>query len=91
MPNHDVPGRDILRYREVVMTDVLIRNVADDDLARIDEHAARLGLSRGEYLRRCISQDAARVRGRVTARDFERLADLAKDLGDPAVMRDAWS
>ena len=29
------------------MTDVLIRNVPDDQLARLDAHAARLGLSRG--------------------------------------------
>lgn len=73
------------------MTDVLIRNVPDDDLARIDEHAARLGLSRGEYLRRCITQDAARMRAELSVGDFERLAELAKDLDDENVMRDAWS
>jgi hypothetical protein len=33
------------------MPDILIRDVPADDLARIDAHAARLGLSRTEYLR----------------------------------------
>jgi hypothetical protein len=65
--------------------------VPDEDLARIDEHAARLGLSRGEYLRRQIMQDAARSRGAVTLEDFERFAELAADLLDEDVMRDAWS
>jgi hypothetical protein len=71
--------------------DVLIRNVPDDALARIDEQAARLGLSRGEYLRRQITQLGARRGGAVGREDFERLAHLAADLLDDDVMRDAWS
>ena len=73
------------------MTDVLIRNVPDDELARIDEQAARLGLSRGEYLRRQITTLASRRAGSVTRADFESLAELAADLLDEDVMRDAWS
>ncbi len=73
------------------MTDVLIRNVPEEDLARIDERAARLGLSRGEYLRRRISQDAAREEGRVTVADLERAGTLSQDLLDDEVMRHAWS
>lgn len=73
------------------MTDVLIRNVPDDDLARIDELAARLGLSRGEYLRRRIAQEAARSTAVVTRADFARFADLGRDLLDDDVMRGAWS
>lgn len=73
------------------MTDVLIRNVPEDQLARIDEHAARLGLSRGEYLRRKIAQDAARGNGAVTVEDLRRAADLSADLLNEQVMRDAWS
>jgi len=73
------------------MTDVLIRNVPEDQLARLDAHAARLGLSRGEYLRRQIAQDAARGTGSVTAEDLSRAAELSKDLLDEQVMRDAWS
>ncbi|MGI9156351.1 MAG: type II toxin-antitoxin system VapB family antitoxin [Marmoricola sp.] len=73
------------------MTDVLIRNVPEADLARIDERAARLGLSRGEYLRRKIAQDASRGEGRVSVADFERFSELGRDLLDEDVMRDAWS
>jgi hypothetical protein len=84
-----VISSDIERW--LVMTDVLIRNVPDDELAQIDEQAASLGLSRGEYLRRQITQLAARRADTVTREDFERLALLAGDLLDDDVMRDAWS
>ncbi len=73
-----------------VMTDVLIRDVPDVDLSRIDEHAARQGLSRGEYLRRQIASDVARSPGSVTADDLKRFADRANDLLDEDVMREAW-
>lgn len=73
------------------MTDVLIRNVPEDQLARLDAHAAQLGLSRGEYLRRQIAQDAARGTGAVTVDDLARAADLNKDLLDEQVMQDAWT
>lgn len=75
----------------VTVTDVLIRGVAAHDLARIDERAARLGLSRGEYLRRRITQDANREEGRLTVADLHRAAELTQDLLDEDVMRDAWS
>jgi plasmid stability protein len=73
------------------MTDVLIRNVPDEDLARIDKRAARLGLSRGEYLRRRITQDAARDEGGLTVSDLQLAATRSQDLLDDDVMRDAWS
>lgn len=73
------------------MTDVLIRGVAEDDLARIDERAARLGLSRGEYLRRCIAREAARETRSLTVADLQRAAALSRDLLDDDVMCDAWS
>jgi Ribbon-helix-helix protein, copG family len=73
------------------MTDVLIRNVPDADLARIDEQAARVGLSRGEYLRRQIAQAAARGTGAVSVEDLRRATELSRDLLDQEVMRDAWS
>ena len=41
------------------MTDMLIRDVPDDVVAAVDAHAARLGLSRSEYVRRRLAQDAA--------------------------------
>ncbi len=73
------------------MTDVLIRDVPEEDVRRIDERAARLGLSRNEYLRRQIGREAARDPAPVTRADFERLADLGRDLLDDDVVRDAWS
>jgi hypothetical protein len=71
--------------------DVLIRDVPAEDLARIDAHAARLGLSRTEYLRRRLRQEAARPVGPVTTTDLQRFAARFGDLGDPEVMRRAWS
>lgn len=75
------------------MTDILIRNVPDDDLRRIDEKARRLGLSRSEYLKRQIAQEAARdsADDKVTVDVFVRLADLAVDLASDDVMDDAWA
>ena len=46
------------------MTDVLVRDVPDDVLAAIDTRAAHLGLSRSEYVRRRLAQDAAAQVGR---------------------------
>lgn len=69
------------------MTDVLIRNLHAEDVARIDELAAQLGLSRNEYLRRRIEQDARRSRKHVTVADLGKFVDL----GDEEIMRDAWS
>ncbi|MFD3402884.1 ribbon-helix-helix protein, CopG family [Kribbella sp. NPDC058693] len=73
------------------MTDVLIRDVPDDVLAVIDKRAAGLGLSRSEYLRRQLSQEAARSQVVVTVADLERLAELTRDVEDPDVMEQAWS
>ena len=41
------------------MADLLVRDVPDDVVAALDAHAARLGLSRSEYVRRRLAQDAA--------------------------------
>ncbi len=73
------------------MPDVLIRDVPAEDLARIDAHAAQLGLSRTEYLRRRLHQDANRAAALVTADDLRAFSARFGDLGDPEVMRRAWS
>jgi class 3 adenylate cyclase len=73
------------------MSDVLIRDVPDEVLAVIDRRAAGLGLSRSEYLRRQLSQEAGRSEVTVTIADLERFSDLARDLEDPDVMDQAWS
>lgn len=73
------------------MSDVLIRDVPDDVLAVIDQRAAGQGLSRSEYLRRQLSQEAGRSEVTVTVADLEQLAYLARDVEDPDVMDQAWS
>jgi plasmid stability protein len=72
------------------MTDVLIRDVPDTVIAALDAHAARLGLSRTEYVRRRLAQDAATDLGSVTVADLARSAERFSDLADPDVMEQAW-
>ena len=72
------------------MTDVLIRDVPDDVIAAVDAHASRLGLSRSEYLRRRLAQDAAASGSPVRAGDLARFAEVFGDLADPEVMARAW-
>jgi hypothetical protein len=72
------------------MTDVLIRDVPDDVIAALDAHAGRLGLSRSEYVRRRLAQDAATPGSPVSIQDLTRFADLFGDLAGPDVMSRAW-
>lgn len=72
------------------MSDILIRDIPDDVLAVLDQLAARVGLSRTEYIRRRLAQDARAARVSVTAEDWNRFAQTYQDLGDPAVMDEAW-
>lgn len=72
------------------MTDVLIRDVPDEVVAALDAQAARLGLSRSEYVRRRLAQDAALREPAVSVADLARFADLFGDLADPDVMSRAW-
>jgi hypothetical protein len=72
------------------MTDVLIRDVPDDVIAAVDKHAGRLGLSRSEYMRRRLAQDAAAAGSPVSVQDLKRFADVFGDLADSEVMSRAW-
>lgn len=73
------------------MTDILIRDVPEDVIAAIDARAAAMGLSRNEFLRRRVTQEARRSSHPVSVEDLRRFSELAADLGNPEVMRDAWS
>lgn len=73
------------------MPDVLIRNVPADDLARLDAQAARLGVSRSDYLRGHLVREARRTINRVSVTDLRAAAGLLADLADDTVMSDAWS
>jgi plasmid stability protein len=78
-------------YREEAeMTDVLIRDVPDDVIAALDTHAARLGLSRSEYVRRRLAQDAATPGSPVSVEDLARFAGTFGDPADQDVMSQAW-
>lgn len=72
------------------MSDVLIRDVPDDVLAAVESHATKLGLSRNEYLRRQLAQDAMRSTTPVTMDDLRWFTDTFSDLADPEVMQQAW-
>ena len=72
------------------MTDVLVRDVPEDVVAALDARAARLGLSRSEYLRRRLAQEAGASPQRVTAEHLKAFAEVFADLGDAEVMKGAW-
>jgi hypothetical protein len=88
-------GRVISHLKAAPMADILIRDVPDAVLAELDASAARAGMSRVEYLRRVLADEAERARRAsrppITHEDWAELAELTKDLGDPEVMRGAWS
>ena len=76
---------------EADMTDMLIRDVPEEVVAALDAHAARLGLSRSEYVRRRLAQDAATSASAVSVADLVRFASTFPDLADPDVMSQAWT
>jgi plasmid stability protein len=77
-------------HLEARMTDMLIRDVPDDVVAAVDARASRLGLSRSEYVRRRLAQDAATTTAVVTPQDLTRFSEAFADLADPDVMSRAW-
>jgi hypothetical protein len=73
------------------MPNILIRDLSQEAVDRIDAAAANLGLSRNEYLRRKFEEGVGPARERkVTAEDWQRSAEVFADLADPNVMDAAW-
>jgi hypothetical protein len=73
------------------MPNILIRDLTQEAVDRIDAAAANLGLSRNEYLRRKLEEGTGPAGDRVvTAEDWQRSADVFADLADPTVMDAAW-
>lgn len=72
------------------MTGVLVRDIPEDVVAGLDARAARLGLSRSEYLRRRLAQEAVSTPEPVTVRHLVLFGETFSDLGDPEVMTGAW-
>lgn len=71
------------------MPDLLIRGMSERTVMEIDRRALESGLSRNEYLYQWLDKEI-RPRVTVTADDLSRLASLARDVTDVAVMRHAW-
>ncbi|OJX97853.1 hypothetical protein EDD28_2057 [Salana multivorans] len=72
------------------MTDVVVRNVTSSALQQIEADAARLGLSRDEYLRIAMERLSTTPLRPVTAEDLQRFGHLTADLRNDAVRRAAW-
>lgn len=73
------------------MPNILVRDLSQEAVDRIDATAASLGLSRNEYLRRKFEENISPARDRtVTTEDWQRSAEAFADLADPAVMEAAW-
>jgi hypothetical protein len=73
------------------MTNLVIENVPDSVLVAVDAHAARLGVSRGEYIRRRLAHDAASDAIPVVVSDLPRLAASAAEVAEPFLMSTAGS
>jgi hypothetical protein len=74
------------------MPNILIRDLSQEAVERIDAAAANLGLSRNEYLRRKLEENTAPATGgrTITAEDWQRSAEVFADLADPTIMDAAW-
>ncbi|HEY5877308.1 MAG TPA: antitoxin [Nakamurella sp.] len=73
------------------MPNILIRDLSQEAVARIDAAAANLGLSRNEYLRRRLEEGTIPPDAPVvTVDDWRRSAEAFADLADPKVMETAW-
>ncbi|MDQ6835513.1 MAG: ribbon-helix-helix protein, CopG family [Actinomycetota bacterium] len=70
------------------MPDLLIRDLSEADLQRLDARARALGLSRSEYVRRRLRQEAGSTR--LTLEDLRCFAESHADLADTSVMAGAW-
>jgi plasmid stability protein len=72
------------------MGDMLIRGVSDEVLTAINARAAKLGLSRAEYVRRRLAQDVAFPAVAVTLEDLQKFAGAFADLANSDTLAEAW-
>jgi hypothetical protein len=73
------------------MTDLVIADVDERVLRRVEAAAARDGLDAAEYVRAQLPRLSATTVAPLTSRDLDRFSELAADLGDPDVMSRAWA
>ncbi len=72
------------------MSDLLIRNVPEQTVRRIDQMARRMELSRNDFLRRQIERVAGLDQTEAQPIDWDQFSRTFTDLADPAVMEQAW-
>ena len=72
------------------MTDVLVRDVPEEVVAALDARASHLGLSRSEFLRRRLAQEAVSGPQPVTVGHLTVFAETFADLADAEIMKGAW-
>ena len=72
------------------MADVLIRDVPDEVVSALEQRAARLGLSRAEFLRRTLQQEVGRSEVELELADLLGFQRRFSDLADESVMDNAW-
>lgn len=73
------------------MPDILIRDVPEPVASAIEARAKELGLSRPEFLRRCLEVEVMRSRVSIKVEDWSQLSTAFADLLDEDVMSQAWS
>ena len=72
------------------MADILVRDMPEDVVAEIDASAARLGISRVEYVRRQLIRESRRTKQSVTVEHLRHSYDLLSGLRDEELMKQAW-
>lgn len=72
------------------MADLLIRDLTPEVLAALESKAALLGLSRAEYIRRTLTQEARLGTESVTEQHLASLLEQLPDLANKEVMENAW-
>jgi hypothetical protein len=73
------------------MPNILVRDLSQEAVDRIDSAAADLGLSRNEYLRRKLEEGIGPTGEQtITTEDWQRSAEVFADLANPTVMDAAW-
>lgn len=73
------------------MPDILIRDVPEPVVSAIEARAKELGLSRPEFLRRCLEVEVMRSRVQIRVEHWTHLSTAFSDLLDDDVMSQAWS
>jgi plasmid stability protein len=71
------------------MADLLIRDVPDEVAAALSERAARLGMSRSDYVHGLLAREAA-ASSVVSPADLAWFAGRFAALSDPDAMDRAW-